>query len=284
MGRAFNVSADSLEGTIYDESNPTALINLVPDRVVPVLQRIKPKLPRVLFCTEAELREYVKPDERDERVRLSFWDEYNHSTRVGKKMSLSAFLHGVMSWEAWVNVFEPSDKRMMWVFCPPVSYQVAMRNILHKGTERLMEIMSLPIIDKDGKPDSKVIVNILKAFQLVDMRVKGAITQKLQIQQQSVSLNQNIHHTHPTLADGRPIEAMQLEDLERLDKKLERARRDSRRLLSEVPPEERERYLADMSDGSLAIGGELQTIRKLEIEDLDAALALTVEPKDSGEE
>ena len=273
MARPYNMPDSALTGTMYDTENPDSLISIVPSRVVPVLHRIRPKMPRVLFVTEGELRDYVKPDERDERIRLGFWDEYNHSTASKKKMSLSAFIHGIMSWETWVTVFEPNDKKMMWVFCPPVSYQVAMRNILHKGTERLMEIMSLPIMDSDGKPDSKVIVNILRAFQLVDIRVKGAVTQKLQIQQQTHNINQTINAPGVHMS-GMPVETLQLEELEKLERRIDRARRDSRRLVSSLDEADREQFIEDYGSEAGSIRGAPSHAPRLMNENLDAEIVL----------
>jgi len=273
MARPYNMPPEGLTNTMYDTDNPESMINIIPTRMIEVLHRIKPKMPRVLYCTEMELRKYVQPDERDERARLGFWDEYNHATAAGKKMVLAQVLHGLMSWETWITVFEPSDKKMMWVFCPPISYQVAMRNILHKGTERLMEIMSLPIIDDQGRPDSKVIVNILRAFQLVDIRVKGAVTQKLQIQQQTHNINQTIGAGDIHVATGLPVETLQLEELEKLERRIEKARKDSKRLVASLAPDAKEAYLAGINAEDLPkIGGS--TMPQLYNEDLDAEIVL----------
>lgn len=287
MARTYKLPENALDGTIYDPNNPDSLINIIPERMRPVLMRIKDKMPRVLFQTEGELRQFILPDERDERLRLSFWDEYNHSTAHGKMMSLAAFLSGVAAWETWVTVYEPNDKKMMWIFCPPVSYQSAMRNILHKGTERLMEIMSLPILDPDGKPDSKVIVNILRAFQLVDMRVKGAVTQKLQIQQQSLNVNATITQDMPSIQSGQPVDTLQLEELEKLEKRIAQARRDSRRLISSMSPDDREKYLPELADPRAmkkSGGAVYESLRQTEAENLDSDITLAIEIGSPGED
>jgi hypothetical protein len=251
----------------------------VPTRLVPVLRRLEPKLHKVLTRTEGELRDHLQPDERDERVRLAFWDEYNHSTQCGKKMSLAAMLQGCMSWEAWVTVFEPSDKKMLWVLCPPISYQTAMRNILHVGTERLMEIMRLPIVDENGKADSKTIVNILKAFQLVDLRVKGAVMQKLQIQQQSLNVHATMNqdqvnmHMLPS-SNNVPVDTLQLEDLEKLERRLDRARRDGRRLVKSMPEEDQDKYITELMEAGTTHVGD-QGMKRLDGLDLDADIIIT---------
>lgn len=264
MGRAFKIPAESLDGTIYDDANPNALINLVPERLKPVLLRLRPKLPRVLAVTEGELRKTLQPDERDERIRLAFWDEYNHSTNINKTMSIAAMLHGIMSWEAWVTVYERSDRKMMWIFCPPSSYQASMRRILQLGTDRLLEIMQAPIYDAKGRLDNKAVLSILKCFQLVDLRVKGAITQKVQIQQQSLNV-------HASMSQDMPmdrVESLSLEDLEKLERRINRARTDGRRLMDSLPEEEKREFIETTMNDQNHVNP--QHMRKLEGMNLDS--------------
>lgn len=224
-----------IELSVFDTSNASSLINVVPERLVPILHRLKPRLASVLYSTENDLKKYLRPDERDERVRLGFWDEYNVSTRMNKRMALTGIYQGIISFDTWTGVYEQIDNKMLWVLSPPVSYSSAMRSLLHKGTERLMEIMSLPILDENGKPDSKTINNILKAFQLVDLRVKGGIAQKVDIRQQSLNLHQAISPSGTNdMLNGRQLDTLQLEDLETLERRIDKARRDSRRLEAQM--------------------------------------------------
>lgn len=220
-----------VELSIFDTSNPSALINVVPERMIPILHRLRPRLSTVLYSTESDLRKYLKPDDRDERVRLGFWDEYSVSTRMGKRMAMTGVYQGIISHDTWTGVYEQIDNKMLWVLCPPVSYTSAMRSILHKGTEELYEIMCLPIRDKDGNIDHKTINAKLKVFQLVDLRVKGGIAQKLDIRQQSLNLHQAINPNDAnSLLNSRQLDTLQLEDLETLERRIEKARKDSRRL------------------------------------------------------
>ena len=243
-GRPKSVSDEALS-SLYDPSNPQALINMIPPRLVPILDRVKDKLPRMLLRTERELRNYCEPDERDDRVRLSFWDEYNAATAAGKKMSIQSIICGACSWEGWVTIYEPNNHKMLWVFTPPTSYVAAMRQILYRGTERLLEIMNLPMTDKDGKIDPKVATLVLKAWQLADMRVKGGIVQRMQVEQKNLNVNLN---ADSGVEQARVnIQALQLEDLEVLERRIEKAKRDQTKYLKGITDEQRE----------LIIGGEL---------------------------
>lgn len=220
-----------VELSVFDTSNPSSLINVVPERMIPILHRLKPRLATILYSTETDLKKYLRPDERDERVRLGFWDEYNVSTRMQKRMSMTGIYQGLISHDTWTGVYEQIDNKMLWVLSPPVSYSSAMRSILHKGTEQLYEIMCQPIKNHDGTLDHKAINAILKVFQLVDLRVKGGIAQKLDIRQQSLNLHQSINPADSNnLLNTRQLDTLQLEDLETLERRIEKARKDSRRL------------------------------------------------------
>lgn len=220
-----------VELSVFDTSNPSSLINVVPERMIPILHRLKPRLATILYSTETDLKKYLRPDERDERVRLGFWDEYNVSTRMQKRMSMTGIYQGLISHDTWTGVYEQIDNKMLWVLSPPVSYSSAMRSILHKGTEQLYEIMCQPIKNPDGTLDHKAINAILKVFQLVDLRVKGGIAQKLDIRQQSLNLHQSINSPDSNnLLNTRQLDTLQLEDLETLERRIEKARKDSRRL------------------------------------------------------
>ena len=243
---------ESTINALYDENNPDALVNKLPDRLVPILERVRVKLPRWLARTEHDLRKYCEPDERDERVRLSFWDEYNAATAAGKKMSLQSVITGATSWESWVSAYEPSDIKMIWILTPPVSYSMAMRQILHRGTERLLEIMSLPIMDDHGKVDPKVATLILKAWQLADMRVKGGIVQRMQVEQKSVNLNFNSPDGTEQIRES--MASLQLEDLESLERRIENAKRDQYRYLKKLEPAQRDAILS----------GDRETIEDIE--------------------
>jgi hypothetical protein len=240
-GRPRAVSAESLDA-LYDPNNPNALINVIPDRMVPLLHKVKEKLPKMLMRSERELRQYLKPDERDDRVRLSFWDEYNAATSAGKKMSIQSVICGSVSWEGWMTVYENNTHKLLWIFTPPTSYVAAMRQILYRGTERLLEIMNMPMTDKDGKIDTKVATLILRAWQLADMRVKGGIVQRMQVEQKNLNLNLNADQS---IDQARAqVQALGLDELEALERRIEKAKKDQGKYLKGVTSEQRELILS----------------------------------------
>lgn len=246
-GRKRIVTEEALN-TLYDTDNPDSLINRIPQRLVPIFERVKAKLPKTLLSDEKTVRRYIEPDDRDDRVRLAFWDEYNASTQINKRMSLQAIISGTCSWESWITAYEPHDRRMCWIFTPPTSYVSQMRHILHRGTERLLEIINLPMLNDDGKVDVKVANLILRAWQLADMRVKGGVMQRVQIEQKSMNLNLNAEST----VDGlrAQVSGMDLQELENLEQRIERAKKDSYKYLKGASKEQIE-LIMNASNGDL---------------------------------
>lgn len=246
-GRKRIVTEEALN-TLYDTDNPDSLINRIPQRLVPIFERVKAKLPKTLLSDEKTVRRYIEPDDRDDRVRLAFWDEYNASTQINKRMSLQAIISGTCSWESWITAYEPHDRRMCWIFTPPTSYVSQMRHILHRGTERLLEIINLPMLNDDGKVDVKVANLILRAWQLADMRVKGGVMQRVQIEQKSMNLNLNADST----VDGlrAQVSGMDLQELENLEQRIERAKKDSYKYLKGASKEQIE-LIMNASNGDL---------------------------------
>ena len=234
-GRKRIVTEEALN-TLYDTDNPDSLINRIPQRLVPIFERVKNKLPKTLLSDEKTVRRYIEPDDRDDRVRLAFWDEYNASTQINKRMSLQAIISGTCSWESWITAYEPHDKRMCWIFTPPTSYVSQMRHILHRGTERLLEIINLPMMTDEGKVDIKVANLVLRAWQLADMRVKGGVMQRVQIEQKSMNLNLNADST----VDGlrAQVSSMDLQELESLEARIEKAKKDSYKYLKGASKEQ----------------------------------------------
>ena len=225
-----------VEASVLNPHQESSLLNVAPLKVVPLIMRVRESLPEIAVASEDWLRKYLKPDERDERLRLSFWDEYNIVTAgtYKRRMRIESILSGICNNNTWEKIYACNDKKLLWVLTPPKSYVQSMNYILHLGTERLSEIMSLPIKDGDGNVDHKAASLILKAFEMVDMRVKGGIIQKMQVEQK----NLNVHVSAPS--DLEAIRGIDdISKLEALSNKLEiEAPRNSDEVVGTITPKD----------------------------------------------
>lgn len=229
--------------SIYDTENPCSIINLVPDSLKEVLYEHKDRYTGYFHLNEAEVRNRVKPDERDERLRLNFWDEYNYATQVQSKVRMQQVMQGVCSVECWYQYYLKTPMKIFWMITPPKYYSQSMKYILNMGLDRMIEMMSAKVVDEQGKLDVRAAGVILKAFHLVDLRVKGAIAQKVTIDQRTMNLNADINAEHMSRIQLDQLRDMSPDDLLELERRAQIAERASKSMLRGESPEEKQQVI-----------------------------------------
>lgn len=138
--------------------------------------------------TEAEMRSKSNPTPTDYALRVSFWKEFEHAMRRGKtKVSGYSVYRGICSAQYWHNRFLPNQAKVAWILRPMQAYEKELEAILHRATERLWEIIEMPITDSKGRHDPRRAAVILAALKQVEDRVKGMAIQR----QQKLQVNVN---------------------------------------------------------------------------------------------
>ena len=181
------------EIVFWEDRNPRSVINLVSER----LQELMRQLPQALLgMEEAQLRKRLNPGWTEEQLRIAFWDEYFITADSNaKSMRIAAVYARVCTREHFYDVIK-NPLTLAFICKPPQDYIYQMRSLLNVGLERFSEILSLPIRDK-GIINTRLIGEIVKIVTIVDNRVKGAVTQKIQIDSTNKSLNMNMTYEAP---------------------------------------------------------------------------------------
>jgi len=186
---------------------PWGMYNVVPDSFRNALETIDP---RWMSHKEETVTRNADPNDMDENFRLSFWTEYNTSKDLQKKFSMERVMSGVCSPFYYKHTILKKPRLMAYIAYPPTNYLLFMKNMLYKGQHRMKEIMSVSAIsqvpvmdrvtkeqavDKNGDLVTKTEIDIklanmqLKTFALIDNRVKGAIVQKVKIENKNLNVN-----------------------------------------------------------------------------------------------
>ena len=178
---------------IYNSQEDSAIVNMVTEKVANRLKEIPPEF---LTWSEKALRRTLERkdelDERDYRLRIAIWDEYNSALGDNlKTMSLNRAMKGVCTNRYFETYVLTNPKKLAWIFFPPADYTKALNEILHLGLREIREIMSMPLTKEDGKLDYSLMEKKIKIWEKTEARVRGAIPQALNIQQKSVNLNLN---------------------------------------------------------------------------------------------
>jgi hypothetical protein len=227
-----------LRATFFDENNPSSLINKVWKPLVPVVRNVALVYSELLLSEEARILAFCKPDERDQRLRLTFWDEYGLACAQKRLMRYQAVMWGNIGPEVWDQVYMKDRKKILFMITQPSSYSSSMRRILDIGVKRLHEIMELPILLKNGSPDNKAIAQILKAFQLVDSRVKGSVVQRMQVDQRTLNINADASPKQAAQLTAETLGMMSMDELKEMEGKLQSLQSKREELRKALPPSE----------------------------------------------
>jgi hypothetical protein len=176
---------------LFERMNPRSLINLLPDGVQSDLieaTRAKPELftmdERTLFL---HLRaQAIQPTPTDNRLRLSFWVEYDRAQFEVTKMNMTPIYAGVCVRQYFYSTYLKNAWKVAWLLCPPTNYVKKLEEALDFGIDRMRDILEMSPMDERGKPNVKLMELQTKITIALDQRAKGSYTQR--IEQKSVNL------------------------------------------------------------------------------------------------
>lgn len=186
---ALPVTPKSIERWGLDR--PESFVNLIPEESG--LKSAVVHLPEAYDkMTEWQLeQELPEPISRvDKRVKIKFWQEYEAAATEFRAINFLAVADGTgcANWGQYEIGLLTNPAKLAWLVRPPAEYNLQMKEAEQTGLKRLIEIMELPIMNEKGVPNIGVAAIILQAFKLVDMRLNGAVTQRMV----NVNLNQTV--------------------------------------------------------------------------------------------
>jgi len=201
------------EITFWEENNPKCVINMVTDKLREYMRALPPEM---LSAGAKDLRKRLDPGWTVEQLRIAFWDEFfltvdnDHPT-----MRMAAVYGKICNREHFYDLIK-HPLTLAYMLQPPADYMYKMRALLDMGLERFHEVLNMDVAHKDGSANTKLITEIIKIVALVDNRVKGAVAQKLTIDQTSKNLNYNVNQEQAYEApkSAREIQ-LELSDIEK---------------------------------------------------------------------
>jgi hypothetical protein len=215
---------------IWSRADDRSLINLVPEAVAQSLVESTQAEPELFHMDERTLllalrQKDIPPTPTDNRLRLSFWNEYERAQANQEKMNITTVFAGICTRAYFYGRYLKRPEKAAWLVCPPASYEVVAKEALTFGLEQLREILSLPIKDAQGRVNVKLGELQAKIVAMLDQRLKGGITQTIK------SMNLNVSTTDSQVAKA----AMQgsMEDIESRIRELESRERRALHLTEE---------------------------------------------------
>ena len=127
---------------------------------------------------------FFKQNHRDvitlvtQRIRVSLWQEYEAAIQNNRLMKISQIYAGTCSESAFYALVD-NPNRLAYILCPPADYIVMLKEAHGAGLEKLREVFSARILDEEGYLNPKAADIVIKAFALLDARLKGAVVQRV---------------------------------------------------------------------------------------------------------
>lgn len=136
---------------------------------------------------ERQLEHRCSPDSKTKMLRVNFWNEYYAAVRAERHMDTMSIYRSVCTHKLFHHRLHVRDA-CCWIFRPMSDYTMFMEQQLHNGLQRIAEILALPIT-VNGKVSTQTANLIMRTVQMVENRVKGAVTQKHEHKNLNMSLN-----------------------------------------------------------------------------------------------
>lgn len=209
-GKMENLPADP-----FNRVEERSLINLVPDHVQAAFMKSYQARPELFGLSEAEL---IKAGDIGERgcgamtnaIRMKFWFEYDEAQAEHRPMKIKNVFAGICEKEIFIQKVLTNPVRVAWLLCRPMEYDASMSEMHQYALSRMRKVLEQEVY-LHGKYNHAVAMDQIKIFELLEIRVKGAVVQK----------TMNIHANIPQ--KGAIPEDVKKEELEKRLKEIERS-------------------------------------------------------------
>jgi hypothetical protein len=183
------------EKDVFDRENKHSLINLLS----PALQRdIEdmfnkwPESARLYFeGNETDISKDVNPTLITHRLRYALWIEYQKALESGTKIEITRIYCAVCTKQSFYHTMK--TKQLFWILFPPTEIKSVMTTALHRGIEKLHALLELDCYDPATKKMNTALASLqLKIIAMLDIRLNGAPTQRIENTNKNLSVQANI--------------------------------------------------------------------------------------------
>lgn len=209
---------------LWNQDYDRAVVNLVSHEVQAAMLAAAHKSPEYFTLDEKTLYKRLKeegyqPTPTDNRLRLSFWLEYDRAQASGKGMVISNILAGICTRDYFYGPYLSKSYKVAWILCPPTDYVTKISEALDFGLDQLREVLDLPILDEKGRINVKLGELKAKIVAMLDARKHGAVVQRVEQKNMNLNIATSDNQVAKMALSGT------MEDLQKRMKELERRER-----------------------------------------------------------
>lgn len=216
--------AERLVDDVKDKNNPRSLVNILPTSIAVQVRTIPQEY---LDMPIKDLQRLVTPDPLLDRLRMSFWLEYNFAQASERNMNIGNITSGLMTQQQFSRSVCSNNLKLAYIIRPTGNYTATLEDLMIKAMDQLGEILALPLIRKQTVVDRRT--GDVHEFEVVDTKlaqVKSQIARDVMIQargygvqridQRTQNTNINVETTSKDIMSIEEIEEKLKEVNERL--------------------------------------------------------------------
>jgi hypothetical protein len=209
---------DSLNSLIKQLEDPRSLMSFLP----PDVQKGLAEIPEhYLDLDENELLKLLdeewtwQPTVAAELLRRNFWMEHDRVqfSKLESLMNMSNIYLGVVTREHWHRIVHEHSHIAAFILCRPPEYKMSQEALQNHATRKFFEILSLPIKEKGGRVDIKLLELQMKTAAMIDMRNQGGFTQRSETKNLNL-IKSETNHTYSAIISGKGLDGKTAAEIE----------------------------------------------------------------------
>lgn len=187
--------------------NDQAVLNMMPSWFRDASKRIPKRNMRMDFDNLVKL---AKPNQTEEMLRLTFWEEYKRAIAANEDtMILSNIFGGVCDPRVFRDLVEKNPIKLAYLLFPTPALSSSLEDIIQLGTKRMRTLLNAEPVDEEGKVNVKL-ASLQKQIWETAIKLKNGTTQTVNINQRSLNVTQ-LHSSPPPMPSDVTPEVKQLE-------------------------------------------------------------------------
>ncbi len=165
------INIEDLEMSI--KPNRSSSFDIYPEELLEPIEIMLLALPKISKLREHDIRKKVKPTEFLDRLRISFWMEYQKAFKDNRRMKLNKIYASICTKSYFKNNVVTDRYKLLWLITQPHSYNLEMRRIANNSLFEISQKLDESIRNKASKVDHTSIDEILKIVEWVHIHTQS---------------------------------------------------------------------------------------------------------------
>lgn len=196
-----------------DPNGPKAMVNMVPKVVRSAIINLQNNHPEWCDKGEQELANILKPDDLSDRIRVCFWREYERASQTTIGMNMTHVYGRLISRNHFYNLIKKPEV-VAWMITPTMDIMATGLASYHYGKNHMAKIVKEGPFDENGKLDLTKAPTFLRAFKILEDRVLGAVTQRIEQKTETTHITHQVAPTSEELQKLRDMGVIDVTDEE----------------------------------------------------------------------